>query len=69
MKPSSNFIVEFFDYSTETTSERSSQIPRAREIKVLSLFGNVTLFLVGKGRWRDCQCPLIHHTGALALSE
>lgn len=66
MKPS-YFIVEFIDYSTERTSERSSQV--SREIKVLSLFRNVTWFLVGKGRRRDCQSPLIQHIGVVALSE
>lgn len=42
---------------------------KSKRDKVLSLFGSVASFLVGKGRRRDCQSPLIQHIGALALSE
>lgn len=59
----------FFYYSTERTSERSAQVQKAMEIKGSSLFGNVTMLLVGKGRRRDCHSPAIQHMGALVLGE
>lgn len=59
----------FFDYSTERTTERSDQVPRAMEIKGSSLLGNVTLLLSGKGRRRDCHSPSIWHMGTLTLRE